>query len=89
VRFAAERVDLPRAYNLTLDKDDYGPVWTPYALCGSLADKRGYTLQRGGGAPDMHRAGLEMINNVADGVILLAFPPPPWDLWLEFLRLDG
>jgi len=89
VRFAAERVDLPRAYNLTLDVDDYGDAWSPYAMCGSLADKRGYTLQRGGGAPDMHRAGLEIINNVADGVVLLAFPPPEWSAWERFRLGEG
>ena len=71
--------------------DDYDEFWSPYSICGTLADKRGYTLQRGnlfllffyhlyslvgGGAPDFHRAGLEIIHDVADGIILLSFPPP-------------
>jgi len=81
IRFAGERLDLPRMYNLKLNTDDYGDEWSPYAFLGSLADKRGYTLQRGGGAPDIHRAGLETINDICDGVVLLCFPPPSIDEW--------
>jgi ribosome biogenesis GTPase A len=87
VRFIGERIDLPRFYNLTLDVDDYGEEWTPYAICGVLADKRGYTLQRGGGAPDMHRAGLEIIYDVTDGISLLAFPPPTMEEWKQQLEV--
>jgi ribosome biogenesis GTPase A len=81
IRFAGERIDMPRMYNLKLNVDDYGDVWSPYAFLGSLADKRGYTLQMGGGAPDMHRAGLETINDICDGIILICFPPPNLDEW--------
>jgi len=83
LRFAGERIDLPRLYNLKLNTDDYGDHWSPYAFCGSLADKRGYTLQRGGGAPDMHRAGLETINDICDGIILICFPAPQIEEWRD------
>ena len=76
VRFLAEHVPIERLYNVKLDEDDYGDQWTPYAVCGAIADMRGYTMARGGGAPDVHRAGLEIITDVVDGVVLLAFEPP-------------
>lgn len=77
VRFVGERVDLPKIYALKLDTEDYGEVWTPYAFLGSLADKRGFTIRGVGGAPDIHRAGLDFINDVCDGIVLICFPPPP------------
>lgn len=77
VRFVGERLDLPKLYNLKLDEDDYGDEWSPYSFLGSLADKRGFTIRGVGGAPDIHRAGLDFINDVCDGIILLCFPPPP------------
>lgn len=80
VRFVSERIDLPRSYNLKFD-DDYGEEWSPYAVVGILADKRGYFLSRGGGAPDMHRAGLEIIYDVCDGLVLLCFCPPDYEKW--------
>jgi ribosome biogenesis GTPase A len=86
IRFAGERVDLPRMYNLKLNVDDYGDHWSPYAFLGCLADKRGYTLQMGGGAPDMHRAGLETINDICDGIILICFPPPDLEEWRERVK---
>ena len=33
----------------------------------------------------MHRAGLEVINDVCDGLILLCFPPPELEKWLQLL----
>lgn len=77
VRFAAEHLPMERLYNIKLDPDDYGEEWTPYAMCGALADAKGYTMARGGGAPDVHRAGLEIITNIVDGIVLLAWEPPP------------
>ncbi len=41
-------------------------------------------LGRGGGAPDVHRAGLEIIRDACDGVILLLFFPPE----VEFVEID-
>ena len=52
--------------------------WTPLAVCEALADKRNYTLARSG-APDVQRAGLEIIRDCADGVVpvFLAAPAAP------------
>ena len=79
VRYIAEHIELERLYGLKLDEDDYGEEWTPYALCGAHADKKGYKMARGGGAPDVHRSGLEIIRDVVDGYALLAYAPPKED----------
>jgi len=74
VRLLAEHVPLEALYGLALDADEYSEEWSPYALCGAFADKRGYTVE--GGGPDLHRAGLEIIRDCVDGFVLLAFLPP-------------
>lgn len=62
-------------YNLKLDIDDYGDFWSPYSICGSFADVKGYSLSKSG-MPDMHRAGLEMLRDVVDGYVLVTFDAP-------------
>ncbi|GBG29529.1 Guanine nucleotide-binding protein-like 1 [Hondaea fermentalgiana] len=74
IRLIAETIALEVLYNLKLDIDDYGEVWSPYAILGSFADKNGYTID--GGGPDFHRAGLEILRDTVDGLVLLAFDPP-------------
>ena len=49
---------------------------SPLGLAAALAAKRGYRLNRGRGAPDTHRAGLELLKDVVDGVVCLAVSPP-------------
>ena len=41
----------------------------------ALAEKKGYMLSRGG-APDIQRAGLEIIKDIVDGVVCMRFDPP-------------
>jgi ribosome biogenesis GTPase A len=79
IHFLAEHVELERLYVLKLpdwyeDEDGKGQ-WSALAICESLGDKRGYTLSRGGGAPDVHRAGLEIIRDCVDGIVCLCFHP--------------
>lgn len=75
IRFLLEKVDLCRFYNVTIDSESYGTELSPYGFLGSLADKKGYHTTKAG-EPDMHRAGLEVLRDVVDGAILLAFCPP-------------
>jgi len=75
IRVLAEHVQLERIYNLKQDVDSYGPEISPYAILGTYADKKGYTLSKGGG-PDLHRAGLEILRDVVDGYVLFAYWPP-------------
>ena len=77
IRFLLERLDLCRLYNLRIDPGDVEDVSkiSPYEFLGFLADKKGYHVTRGG-EPDMHRAGLEIIKDTVDGVVLVAFLPP-------------
>lgn len=67
---------MERLYNVRLDEEDYGARWSPLALCGAIADKKGYKASGRGGAPDFHRAGLEVLRDTVDGFVLLAFAPP-------------
>ena len=76
IRFLVEHIELERLYVLTVpDWYDEGE-WSPLAICEALGDKRGYMLSRGGGAPDVHRAGLEIIRDCVDGIVCLCFHPP-------------
>mmetsp|Transcript_16621 Transcript_16621/g.19917 ORF Transcript_16621/g.19917 Transcript_16621/m.19917 type:complete len:511 (+) Transcript_16621:185-1717(+) len=78
IRILAEYVEVERLYNLKQDTESYGEEWSPYGIIGTLADKKGYTLSKGGG-PDLHRAGLEIIRDVVDGYVLLVWNPPATD----------
>eukprot|EP00471_Norrisiella_sphaerica_P011802 CAMPEP_0184497410 /NCGR_PEP_ID=MMETSP0113_2-20130426/36460_1 /TAXON_ID=91329 /ORGANISM="Norrisiella sphaerica, Strain BC52" /LENGTH=609 /DNA_ID=CAMNT_0026884503 /DNA_START=43 /DNA_END=1872 /DNA_ORIENTATION=- len=76
VRFLAEHVNVQAMYALQkpewYEKED---AWTPQMICEAYAEKKGYLLGRGG-APDTHRAGLEIVRDCVDGALLLAFAPP-------------
>ena len=77
VRLLAETLELERLYNIREeDREGDDDPLSPLALCAALAVKRGYTLRRGG-APDVHRAGLEVLRDCVDGALCLAFAPPP------------
>ena len=64
VRLLCAVLELPRQYNLTWreheEADEAAGELSPLGLCTALAAKRGYRLNRGRGAPDPHRAGLEV-----------------------------
>jgi ribosome biogenesis GTPase A len=49
--------------------------WSPLLLCVALCRQRGWFMARTG-SPDVLRAGLAIIKDVADGVIPLYFRPP-------------
>lgn len=74
IRLLTEYVPTEKYYNIKLDVDDYGEEWSPYAICGCLADKKGYSTSRGG-PPDTHRAGLEILRDTVDGYVLFQFSP--------------
>ena len=76
IRFLMEHIELERLYVLTVPDwyDEEG--WSPLAIGEALGDKRGYMTSRGGGAPDVHRAGLEIIRDCVDGIVCLCFHPP-------------
>ena len=76
IRFLMEHIELERLYVLTVPDWYDDNVWSPLAVGEALGDKRGYMTSRGGGAPDVHRAGLEIIRDCVDGVICLSFHPP-------------
>ena len=76
IGFLVEHVELERLYVLQLPDWYENGQWSSLAICEALGDKRGYTISRGGGAPDVHRAGLEIIRDCVDGVICLCFYPP-------------
>ena len=74
IRFLAENIKLENLYVLKMpDWYDKGSEWTPLSICEALGDKRGYTLSRSCGAPDVHRAGLEIIRDCVDGIVCLCF----------------
>ena len=77
VRYLAERIDLPRVYGLAFpdwtEADDGN--WTPRIILETLAEKKKYHLSRSG-ALDVHRAGLEIVRDAADGVIPWWLSPP-------------
>ena len=62
--------------------------WSALALCEALGDKRGYMVSRGGGAPDVHRAGLEIIRDCVDGIVCLCFSSAPIILNLMGLNMS-
>jgi len=75
----AERVALEKLYNLKVPDYHQDPPtlfeWSSYAICEAFAIKRGYFLARTG-APDVHRAGLEILKDCLDGKIVLSWRPP-------------
>ena len=76
IRFVYEYLKLDRLYNLKKpDWYDASDTWSPEMLCEALAEKKGYMLSRGG-APDIQRAGLEIMKDIVDGVVCMRFDPP-------------
>lgn len=80
INFLASYIELERLYALKLPEwylDDNGKgVWSSLAICEALGEKKSYYTSKGCGAPDVHRAGLEIIKNCVDGVVCLCFNPP-------------
>jgi len=80
VRLLGSSLDLRRLYGLSprdIDEaDEEEEHLSPLGFCTALAAKRGYRMAKGRGAPDPHRAGLEILTDAADGVLCLAFDPP-------------
>ena len=77
VRVLAERLPLEQLLQVTRPDwyDEDGFEWTPLALLEALAEKRKYFYARSG-APDVHRAGLEVLRDVVDGAICLTWDIP-------------
>ena len=76
IRIVYEYLQLDRLYNVKKpDWYDACDTWSPEMLCEALAEKKGYMLSRGG-APDIQRAGLEIMKDIVDGVVCMRFNPP-------------
>ena len=73
VRYLAEVMPVERMYGLSLPKDE--DAWSPLLLCEALASKRGQFIAHVG-RPDAHSAGREILYDVQDGVVPLAWLPP-------------
>jgi len=80
IRLLGEQLDLPKLYGLQArdaeEADESLESLSPLGFCIALAAKKGYRLSRGRGAPDPHRAGLEVLRDAVDGALCLAFAPP-------------
>lgn len=74
MRLLAEHFPLEQYYGLRLPPDE--DEWSPLILCEAYAAKKGYRVARGRGRLDAHRAGREIVQHAADGVLPLAFLPP-------------
>ncbi len=72
VRFLAERVPIEQVYKLTLA--DGAEEWSSWSLCEAYAVKKGYFTTKG--APDTHRAALEILKDANAGNIVFHFSPP-------------
>jgi hypothetical protein len=49
--------------------------WSPHIIAGCVAIQRSLYLR--GGGPDVHSAGLSVMKDAVDGVLPVAFDPPP------------
>ena len=83
VRLLAEVITVPtllRSYNISMDvaqeASEAGGEISPHGICCALAERRGFQISRNG-APDAHRAGLAILQDVVDGAILLYVWPMP------------
>lgn len=76
INFLASYIELERLYNLKLPEWHDEGLWSSLAICESFAEKKSYFTSKGHGAPDIHRAGLEIIRDCVDGAICLCFHPP-------------
>lgn len=76
VRLLAETLSLPKVLGLKMpDWYEEDEPWTPLAILEAYAEKHKYHIPRSG-APDVHRAGLEILKDAKDGAMLLAYEPP-------------
>ncbi|CAH0480628.1 unnamed protein product [Peronospora belbahrii] len=76
VRFIAENCVpyLHEVYKLKHVEDDDGE-WSPYTLCESYAQLRGFRMK--GGKLDVHRAANTLLRDTLNGrKVVLSFPPP-------------
>ncbi|CAI5727494.1 unnamed protein product [Hyaloperonospora brassicae] len=78
VRFIAENCapHLHEVYKLKpVEKDDDNEQWSPYTLCASYAQLRGFRMK--GGKLDVHRAANLLLRDTLNGKkVVLSFPPP-------------
>ena len=80
IRYLAERVRIEQIYKLDPPPDDQDQYtrdtypWSGWNIAQCHAIKRGYRSK--GGREDSYRAGLEILKDALDGVIVLAFDPP-------------
>lgn len=49
--------------------------WTPRMILESYSEKKSYYIGKGG-VPDTTRAGSELLKDIVDGILLVAFVPP-------------
>jgi len=77
MRVLAEALSLTKSLALKMpDWYEEEEPWTPLAIVEAYAEKHKYHIPRSG-APDVHRAGLEILKDAKDGAMLLAYEPPP------------
>jgi ribosome biogenesis GTPase A len=76
VRYLAEHVPVERMYGLTIPRGE--TEWSPLLLCETLAVKRGVFIAKIG-RPDAHAAGREVLYDSQDGVLPIAWLPPPFE----------
>jgi ribosome biogenesis GTPase A len=77
VAFLARHLSLERMYGLKKLYDDE-EHWSAHELCEAYAVKRGYrTRGKGGGAPDVHRGAIAILQEAYAGRLVLFFVPPP------------
>ena len=84
IRYLAERLPLEKIYGLTLPDPDE-PQWSAHSICEAYAIKRGYFLKRSG-RPDVHRAGLEILNDCCDGKLSISWPPPDFEKLIQYSK---
>ncbi|XP_026481758.1 guanine nucleotide-binding protein-like 1 [Ctenocephalides felis] len=76
LRFVAERLDLPKLLHLIHPDGD--EEWSPYNICEAWAIKRGFLTARAA-RPDIHRAGINLLQMCLSGVICLKLKPPHYE----------
>ena len=76
VRVLYSQQDLARVYNvrpaeLKEATEESGGALSPHAFCNALAAKKGYFMRgkKSLGAPDPHRAGLQVLYDTTDGAV--------------------
>jgi len=75
IRYLAERIAIEEIYHLKKYEVSADEDWSPFSICEAYAFQRGYLTAKIG-APDTHRAGLEILRDCLDGKIVISWPPP-------------